>query len=143
MIHSQTNRKWCFSNYLTLTSTTVTKTMCIAQLILNSQDVRYVRYFNGKVLYGRPKHNHIHPQRLQINKSFCFFFYFLKLRVWRFSVIFGGQFLDRKYKPRKLVWNPVQSSELEIRMCQFEEKFTNSKDVPHLKTTITAVMSSF
>ena len=45
-----------FPEYLTLTSTTVTKTVCIALLISKIQNVRYFRYFNGKLNTRRPKY---------------------------------------------------------------------------------------
>ena len=44
-----------------------------------------------------------------------------------------------------LVCKPIQSNKLKIRMCKLDANSTKNEDVrvPHLKTTKTAVMTSF
>ena len=52
--------------------------------------------------------------------------------------------LDRRCKPSMLVYKPIQSNKLKIRMCKFDANSTKNEDVrvPHLKTAKTAVMTS-
>ena len=53
--------------------------------------------------------------------------------------------MDKRYKPSMLVCKPIQSNKLKIRMCKLDANSTKNEDmrVPHLKTTKTAVMTSF
>ena len=59
--------------------------------------------------------------------------------------LFSAAILDRRYKPSMLVCKPIQSNKLKIRMCKLDANSTKNEDVrvPHLKTTKTAVMTSF
>ena len=67
---------------------------------------------------------------------------FLVLTFYRY---FRRAILDRRYEPSMLVCKPIQSNKLKIRMCQLDANSTKNEDVrvPHLKTTKTAVMTSF
>ena len=106
---------------------------------------RYFRYFNGKLRNRRPKYGHIRHQRIKINKKQHFVFLIFSNFVFNGFPLFSAAILDRRYKPSMLVCKPIQSNKLKIRMCKLDANSTKNEDVrvPHLKTTKTAVMTSF
>ena len=77
--HKSNNVFFSFPEYFTVTATTVTKTIFEVQLTLKCQNVRYFRYFNGKLRNGRPKYSHIRHQRIQINSNYRFVFRFSQI----------------------------------------------------------------
>ena len=58
--------------------------------------------------------------------------------------VFAAAILDRRYEPKMLVCNPIQSNEVKNKTYQFEENCTKIEDVrvPHLNTYKKAVMTS-
>ena len=58
--------------------------------------------------------------------------------------VFSAAILDRRYEPKTLVCNPIQSNELKNITYQFEENCAKIEDVrvPHWKTYKKAVMTS-
>ena len=58
--------------------------------------------------------------------------------------VFSAAILDRRYEPKTLVCNPIQSNELKNITYQFEENYAKIEDVrvPHWKTYKKAVMTS-
>ena len=82
---------------------------------------RYFRYFNGKLRNGRPKYGHIRHQRIQINNNHRFVFRFSQILCLTVFPLFSAAILDRRYQPRMLGCNPIQSNELKKKMAKFEE----------------------
>ena len=79
----------------------------------------------------------------QLKSTFCFSIF--SNFVFNGFPLFSAAILDRSYKPSMLVCTPIQNNKLKIRMCKLDENSTKNEDVrvPHLKTTKTAVMTSF
>ena len=78
----------------------------------------------------------------QPQPMFCFSI-FANFGFNGFSV-FSTAILDRRYEPKTLVCNPIQSNELKNITYQFEENYAKIEDVrvPHWKTYKKAVMTS-
>ena len=78
----------------------------------------------------------------QPQTMFCFSI-FANFDFNGFSVILAA-ILDRRYEPKTLVCNPIQSNELKNITYQFEENCAKIEDVrvPHWKTYKKAVMTS-
>ena len=87
-----------FSDIFLLTSTTITKNMCIALLS---------QIFKMSVISVTPKYRHIHHQRIQINKNQQLFFVLSQILCFTVFLLFLMAILDRRHKPRMLVCNPV------------------------------------
>ena len=117
-------------------TTLVPETVCVEELKSIFRNFRYFRhfhYFNGQICNERPICGHIRFQRLQINiQQFSFFFSFANFGFNGFSV-FSTAILDRRYEPKTLICNPIQSDELKELTYQFEENSTKNEEVrvPH------------
>ena len=70
---------------------------------------RYFRYFNGKLRDIRLKYGHIRHQRIQINNNHRFVFRFSQILCLTDFPLFSAAILDRRYLPKWLVCNPIQS----------------------------------
>ena len=116
--------------YVTPTFISVFETVCIVEL---TSIFHNVRYLNGQLCKVRPKYGHIRHQHFQINIKQRFVFQFSHILVLTGFPVFSAAILDRRYEPKTLVCNPIQSNELKNPMYQFEESCKKNEDmrVPH------------
>ena len=90
----------------------VLETVCVVELILNFRNFRYFHYFNSQFCNRRPKYGHIPYQRCQINVNQRFVFQFSQNLVLTVSPSFSVAISDRRFEPKTLVCNPIQSNKL-------------------------------
>ena len=79
----------------------------------------------------------------QQKSKFCFSIF--SIFVFNGFLLFSATTLNKRCKPSILVSKPIQSYNLQIRTCKLDANSSKNEDlrVPHLKTTKTAVMTSF
>ena len=99
----------CFVEYSPPSSNLVIEIVCSKDLAQKSYFNGFFHYFNGQLRNRLPRYGHIRHQRLQIYKNWRFVLEFAQIFVLTGFPFFSAAILVRKYQPKSLICNPIQS----------------------------------